>query len=71
VPVHELPDRLDQLPHEPLWAYCQGGYRASIAASLLQAAGRTVTVVDDDLSRAAGAGLPITGPSGRAIDAAA
>jgi hydroxyacylglutathione hydrolase len=57
VPLHELPGRLGDLPGGPLWVYCQGGYRASIAASLLQAAGHTVTAVDDDFARAASAGL--------------
>jgi len=71
VPLHELPARLHQLPRGSLWVHCQGGYRASIAASLLQAAGHTVTVVDDDFGRAAGAGLPVTGPSGRAAAAVA
>jgi len=71
VPLHELPGRLHDLPLEPLWVHCQGGYRASIAASLLQAADRTVTAVDDDFGRAAGAGLPITGPAGRATAAVA
>ncbi|HYB49064.1 MAG TPA: rhodanese-like domain-containing protein, partial [Streptosporangiaceae bacterium] len=59
VPLHELPGRLRDLPHGPLWVYCQGGYRASIAASLLQAAGHTVTAVDGDFARAASAGLTI------------
>ena len=59
VPLHELPGRLRDLPHRPLWIHCQGGYRASIAASLLQAAGHTVTAVDDDFARAAKAGLTI------------
>jgi rhodanese-related sulfurtransferase len=71
VPLHELPGRLHDLPLEPLWVHCQGGYRASIAASLLQAADRTVTAVNDDFGRAAGAGLPITGPAGRAATAVA
>ena len=46
------------------------GYRASIAASLPHAAGHTVTAVDDDFGRAAGAGLPVTGPAGRTSAAA-
>jgi len=71
VPLHELPGQLRQLPHGPLWVHCQGGYRASIAASLLQAVGRSVTAVDDDFGRAADAGLPITGLSGRATAAVA
>jgi hydroxyacylglutathione hydrolase len=53
VPLHELPGRLRELPHRPLWVHCQGGYRASIAASLLQAAGHTVTLIDDDFASAA------------------
>jgi hydroxyacylglutathione hydrolase len=61
VPLHELPGRLRDLPQQPLWVHCQGGYRANIAASLLQAAGHTVTVIDDDFSRAADAGLPLAG----------
>jgi hydroxyacylglutathione hydrolase len=61
VPLHELPARLRDLPHRPLWVHCQGGYRASIAASLLQAAGHTVALIDDDFARAAGAGLALAG----------
>ncbi len=61
-PLHELPGRLGDLPQRPLWVHCQGGYRADIAASLLQAAGHTVTVIDDDFSRAADAGLPLSRP---------
>jgi len=62
-PLHELPGRLGDLPQQPLWVHCRGGYRASIAASLLQAAGHAVTLIDDDFSRAADAGLPLTRPS--------
>jgi hydroxyacylglutathione hydrolase len=51
IPLHELRGRLAELPYEPLWVHGQGGYRASIAASLLQAAGYAVTAVDDDFSR--------------------
>ena len=59
VPLHELPDHLHDLPDRHLWVHCQGGYRASIAASLLQAAGHTVTAVDDGFGRAAIAGLTV------------
>jgi hydroxyacylglutathione hydrolase len=71
VPLHELPARMRDLPRGPLWVHCQGGYRASIAASLLQAAGHTVTAVDDDFGRAADAGLTVTGPAGSATAAVA
>ena len=64
IPLHQLPDRLPELPGGPVWVHCQGGYRASIAASLLQAAGLAVTAVDGDFSRAADAGLALAGPLG-------
>jgi rhodanese-related sulfurtransferase len=60
MPLHELPGRLAELPNAELWVYCRSGYRASMAASMLDAAGRTVVAVDDDYERAATAGLPIT-----------
>jgi hydroxyacylglutathione hydrolase len=66
IPLHELPGRLADLPRGPWWVHCQSGYRASIAASLLQAAGYAVTVVDDNFGRAPGAGLAITGRPGPA-----
>jgi len=59
VPLHHLPGRLTALPPGPIWVHCQAGYRASVAASLLHAAGRAVTAVDDDFGRAGPAGLPL------------
>jgi rhodanese-related sulfurtransferase len=41
--------------------HCEAGYRASIAASFLDAAGRAVVAVDDEYDRAARAGLPLEG----------
>ena len=61
IPLHELPGRLAELPDGELWVHCRSGYRAAIAASLLDAAGRTVVAVDDDYHRAAPAGLPVSG----------
>jgi hydroxyacylglutathione hydrolase len=60
VPLHRLPDRLPDLPPGPIWVHCQAGYRASVAASILHAAGRAVTAIDDDFSHAALTGLPLT-----------
>ena len=65
IPLHQLPGRLRDLPRTPIWVHCQAGYRASIAASLLQAAGHAVTAIDDDYGRAEDAGLPLAGPAGR------
>jgi hydroxyacylglutathione hydrolase len=58
LPLHELPGRLAEVPEGELWVHCQTGYRASMAASILDAAGRTVVAVDDAYHRAAAAGLP-------------
>jgi hydroxyacylglutathione hydrolase len=51
IPLHELPGRLGEIPAGPVWVHCKSGYRASIAASLLDAAGREVVLIDDDLDR--------------------
>jgi rhodanese-related sulfurtransferase len=40
--------------------HCQAGYRASVAASILDAAGHAVTAIDDDFGNARSAGLPVT-----------
>ncbi len=58
VPLHDLDDALDRLPPGELWVHCRSGYRASIGASLLHAHGRTVVHLDDDVERAAAAGVP-------------
>ena len=61
IPLHQLPARVAEVPAGEVWAHCEAGYRASVAASFLDAAGRTVVAVDDEYTRAAGAGLPIDG----------
>lgn len=58
LPLHELPGRRAEVPDGELWVYCQTGYRCVVAASMLEAAGRTVVAVDDDHDQAAAAGLP-------------
>jgi hydroxyacylglutathione hydrolase len=55
LPVGDLPARLAQVPAGRVWVHCQAGFRAGIAAGLLDRAGRDVILVDDDFSRAAGA----------------
>jgi len=63
IPLHELTARLSELPAGEVWVYCRTGHRASIAASILDAAGRPVVAVDDLYQRAAGTGLPLTRPA--------
>ena len=57
IPLHELAGRLGEIPAGELWVHCQAGYRSAVAASLLQAAHREVTAIDDEFGRAAQAGL--------------
>jgi hydroxyacylglutathione hydrolase len=57
VPLHHLLDQLDTLPPGQLWVHCASGYRASIAASLLDRAGRDVVLIDDPFDNAVTAGL--------------
>ena len=68
VPLHELRGRIDEVvawaaaADGPVWIYCGSGFRASVGASLLEAAGVDLVHVDDDFPNAAKAGLPITRP---------
>jgi rhodanese-related sulfurtransferase len=57
VPIHEMLDRADELPPGEVWVYCGSGYRAAIAASLLDRTGREVVLVDESYDQAAKAGL--------------
>ena len=54
IPLHDLEARLDEIPPDgEVWVHCASGYRASIAASLLDRAGRTVVAIDDEWAAAA------------------
>ena len=59
IPLPDLPARLGDVPPGEIWVHCRSGYRAAIAASLLQATGRPVVCVDDDFAQAGPAGLPV------------
>lgn len=61
VPLHELLDRLDDVPPGTVAVHCQSGYRASIAASLLDRSGHDVILIDDDAANAAHSGRPVVG----------
>ena len=62
VPLHELLDRVDDVPSGEVWVHCASGYRASVAASILDAAGRTVVAIDDSFDNATEVGLHLVGP---------
>jgi hydroxyacylglutathione hydrolase len=52
IPLHELLGRLDEVPDGQVWVHCGSGYRASIAASLIESPQRTVVLVDDQFDNA-------------------
>ena len=52
IPLHDLQARKAEVPAGEVWVHCASGYRASIAASLLDGAGRRVVHLDDDWAEA-------------------
>jgi len=63
IPLHGLEGRMDEVPDGEVWVHCASGYRAALAASMLDRAGRTVVAVDDDWERAKGEhGLDVVKP---------
>ncbi|WP_375792215.1 rhodanese-like domain-containing protein [Streptomyces rhizosphaericus] len=52
VPLPKLPGTLSALPDTETWVHCHSGFRAAIAASLLDAAGRQVVLIDDAFEHA-------------------
>ena len=57
IPLHELEARIREVPPGEVWVHCQAGYRAAIAASLLDAAGRQVVLINDHFAVAERTGL--------------
>lgn len=57
IPLHQLQSRLDDVPLGALWIYCGSGYRASVAASLLDGPARDVILVNDSYGTARELGL--------------
>ncbi|MGC4939848.1 rhodanese-like domain-containing protein [Kribbella sp. DT2] len=62
IPIHELPRRVADVPEGELWVHCASGYRAGVAASILDAAGRQVVAIDDSFDNAEKVGLHLVGP---------
>ncbi|MGW2014493.1 MBL fold metallo-hydrolase [Streptomyces sp. NPDC001927] len=59
IPIHQVHQRLDEVPAGTVWVHCAGGMRAAIAASVLDAAGRDVVAIDDGYAATADAGLAL------------
>lgn len=65
IALPDLVTRVDEVPYDRTsWVHCASGYRAAIAASLVDRAGKPVVLIDDDWERAQAAGLPITPGAG-------
>jgi glyoxylase-like metal-dependent hydrolase (beta-lactamase superfamily II)/rhodanese-related sulfurtransferase len=53
IPLHELAARHTEVPDGEVWVYCASGYRAAIAASMLDTPRRQLVLIDDDFDGAA------------------
>ncbi|MDP9824020.1 MBL fold metallo-hydrolase [Nocardioides massiliensis] len=62
IPIHDLPKRVAEVPEGEVWVHCAGGYRASIAASFLAAAGRKLVAIDDTFDNAEKVNLHLVTP---------
>ncbi|MGN6783208.1 MAG: MBL fold metallo-hydrolase [Marmoricola sp.] len=62
IPIHELPRRVAEVPEGEVWVHCASGYRASVAASFIAAAGRTPVAIDDSFENAEKVGLHLVSP---------
>ena len=60
IAIHEIPHRVAEVPSGEVWVHCASGYRASVAASFVAAAGHDVVAIDDDFEQVAEVGLPLT-----------
>lgn len=58
IALHELPQRIGEFPQDrELWIHCASGYRASIAAALLDRHHRQVVLIDDEYGNAEKLGI--------------
>lgn len=59
IPLHELLGRLGEVPAGRLWVHCGSGYRAGIAASLLERAGHDVVHINAMFGDAEASGVSL------------
>jgi len=62
IPLHDLWGHLADVPPGEVWVHCAGGYRASVAASMLDSVGREIVAIDDSFDNAEQVGLHLVGP---------
>ncbi len=61
IPLHALVERMHEVPKGKVWVHCASGFRASIAASILDRAGHPVVHIDDEYDNASKSGLRVQG----------
>ncbi|MGB3830114.1 MAG: MBL fold metallo-hydrolase [Ornithinimicrobium sp.] len=59
IPLHEVITRMDEVPEGPVWVHCGSGYRAAVASSLIQRAGKNPIHIDAAFPDAESAGLTL------------
>ena len=57
IPLHQLALRAADVPIGTVWIHCGSGYRASIAASMIDRSERTVVLINDQFANAQALGL--------------
>ena len=57
IPLHQLALRAADVPTGTVWIHCGSGYRASIAASMIDRSERTVVLINDQFANAQAVGL--------------
>ena len=57
IPLHQLAQRAADVPTGEVWIHCGSGYRASIAASMIDRSERTVVLINDQFTNAKTLGL--------------
>jgi len=72
IPLQDLGERMEEIPagRGPLFVHCAAGFRAALAASLLDRSGYEVVLVDDDFAVALALGVAPTLERGHAGDKA-
>ncbi|MBJ7386157.1 MAG: MBL fold metallo-hydrolase [Mycolicibacterium sp.] len=61
IALHHLAGRLGELPGGQVWVHCASGYRASVAASILDRGQVPVVLIDDEYATAAELGITTEG----------
>lgn len=59
IPLQDVQQRMHEIPDKPVWVHCAGGFRASVAASLLDRQNHPVVAIDDSFDNASKTSLEL------------